>query len=112
MIRSHHITLALGRERHRDLADAGASGSRAARTEPSTAPIERHDILATVRGDASGFGPAAEAEAEAGAAPVPSPSPESLRARRTGEGPRFVREQAPGHRGSAPAGGRRREPVR
>jgi hypothetical protein len=108
MIRSHHITLELARQRHRDLVDTGAQGSSAAPAEPSAAPVERREILAVVRGDASVPGPVAEAGAEP-ARRRPEPT---LRVHRISEGRRFAREEPGGHRdGSAPAE-RKRESVR
>jgi hypothetical protein len=108
MIRSHHITLELARQRHRDLVDAGAQGSSAAPAEPSAAPVQRAEVLAVVRGDASEPGPVAEAGAEP-ARWRPEPT---LRAHRIVEGRRFAREEPSGHRaGSAPTE-RKRESVR
>lgn len=108
MIRSHHITLELARQRQRDLVDAGARGSTAAPAEPSAAPVGRREILAVVRGDTSEPGPVAEAGVE----PARGRPEPTLRAHRIAEGRRFAREEPRGHRaGSAPAE-REREPVR
>ncbi len=108
MIRSHHITLELARQRHRDLVDTGTPGSSVVSAEPTVALVERREILAVVRGEASEPGPVAEAGAEP-ARRRPEPT---LRAHRIAGGRRFAREEPRGHRaGSAPAE-RKRESVR
>jgi hypothetical protein len=89
MLRSHHITHELARERHRDLRDAAARQSRVPSSGQSGVQIERYDVLAVVRGEAGGPG----LGMEIGTEPVPwRASAEPLRVRRAGTSRRFVRE--------------------
>lgn len=65
MLRSHHITIELARERHRDLVGMGSSPSPAGPDSAAQAAAglpDRLQILAVVRGEAAVGAPAAEVE--------------------------------------------------